>query len=217
MTAPHTEPRSGASASGNSGGPTRPWWRSRPAVGVAVFAAIVAVGAVIVYGFDETPGMTGDGMAGMDEMAAQAPRVPPVFGYYAGQEVFFIHPEASDPDIADLLDDMMGSPVLTVPSLADVPEHARGLVYVFTNGIVPTDTPTGPLGFQPDVFDSAPGDAAYTPLRQVVLVTWADEADPRVLTDAAQVTDAQAAGQVALEPTEVVVNMPLLTWPGGQR
>ncbi|MGH3665446.1 MAG: DUF7482 domain-containing protein, partial [Egibacteraceae bacterium] len=166
-----------------------------------------------VYGLERTPGMAG----GMEGMAADAPRIPPVLGYYDGEDVFVIHTEASDPKIAQTLEGMMGSPVPVVASLADVPDDARSTAYVFANGVTPSDTPAGPLGFQPDVFDTAPGDEDYTPLRELVLVTWADGGRARLLTSAQEVTDAEAAGDVAFENIGVVVNIPLLTWPGGQR
>jgi hypothetical protein len=62
-----------------------------------------------------SPGMNEGAMA---EMTADAPRVPPVYGYYGGEEVFFIHTETSDPAIASTLEGMMGSPVPVVESLA---------------------------------------------------------------------------------------------------
>lgn len=198
---------------GRLGAAPRPWWRTPVVAGLVLFAAIVGLGAWIVYGMDRTPGMAG----GMGGMAADAPRIPPVFGYYDGSDIRFIHTEASDPEIARTLEGMMGSPVPVVPSLAQVPDDARSTVYVFTNGVTPADTPAGPLGFQPDVFDSAPGDQDYTPLREIVLVTWADGAQPRLLAAAEEVADAEAAGDVALEDSNVVVNIPLLTWPGGER
>ncbi len=133
----------------------------------------------------------------MAEMTADAPRVPPVFGYYDGEAVFFIHTEASDPAIASTLEGMMGSPVPVVKSLAETPQDARSSVYVFTNGVVPDDTSSGPLGFAPDVFDSAPGDQDYTPLRELMLVTWSAEDDARVLTSEQEVLDAEAAGELA--------------------
>jgi hypothetical protein len=153
----------------------------------------------------------------MVEMTADAPRVPPVFGYYGGEGVFFIHTETSDADIASTLEEMMGSPVPVVESLAETPEDARSAVYVFTNGVVPDDTSSGPLGFAPDVFDTAPGDEEYTPLRELMLVTWSVADDARVLTSVQEVLDAEASGELDIEDTGIVVNMPLLTWPGGQR
>lgn len=161
-----------------------------------------------------SPGMNEGAMAGM---AADAPRVPPVFGYYGGEEVFFIHTEASDPDIAATLEGMMSSPVPVVESLAQTPADARSAVYVFTNGVVPDDAPSGPLGFAPDVFDTAPGDDGYTPLRGLMLITWVDENQAEVLTSEQDVLDAESAGEVTIENTGIVVNMPLLSWPGGSR
>lgn len=198
---------------------SRPWWRTPVFAGVLMAAVIIGAGAWIVYGLGETPGMaTGDMAAGgdMGEMG-DAPRVPPVFGYYAGEEVFFIHTEVSDEEIGGLLEGMMGSPVPIVPSLADIPDEALSAVYVFTNGVKPDDTPVGPLGFQPDVFATAPGDEDYTPLRRLVLATWVDEDDATLLRSAADIEQAQTAGELTLEPDNVVINAPMLTWPGGER
>jgi hypothetical protein len=156
-------------------------------------------------------------MAGMMRTSVEAPAIPAVLGYAEGQEIHFIHPEASDPAIAETLTNMMGgSPVLVVPTLADVPEAALANVYVLTNGVTPEEA-IGPMGFEPDVFDNPPGTAGYSPLRSVHLVTWQDEASARVLTSAADVLAAEAAGEVTLEQPGIVVNMPFLTWPGGQR
>lgn len=141
------------------------------------------------------------------------PRVPPVQGYLDGREIEFIHTEASDPRIAQMLTQMMGSPVLVVPSLAQAPEAMLAPVYVFTNGV----KGNGPLGFQPDVFDSPPGTDGYRPLRALYLVTWKNESSVRELRAAAEVKAAEGRGEVTIERPGVVVNMPLLTWPGGRR
>ncbi|MCH8980046.1 MAG: cation transporter [Armatimonadetes bacterium] len=149
----------------------------------------------------------------MTGMAMDGPTVPPVKGYAEGMEVRFIHTEASDPDIANLLTDMMNSPVLVVPSLAAVPAASLANVYVFVSGV----EGGGPLGFQPDVFDGPPGTKAYSPLRVLNKVAWADKSSARVLKSAAEVKQSEAAGELTIERTDVVINMPLLTWPGGQR
>lgn len=139
--------------------------------------------------------------------------VPPVKGYVEGKEIRFIHTEVSDPKVAELLTRMMGSPVLVVPSLVKAPEALLTTVYVFTNGV----RGYGPLKFQSDVFDNPPGTAGYTPLREVHLVTWKDEQSARLLKSAAEVKDAASKGEVTIERSGVVVNMPMLTWPGGRR
>lgn len=165
----------------------------------------------------ETTGGHGRATPPPNPNAAEAPRVPPVFGYYEGEEVFFIHTEASDPEIAGILTGMMGSPVPVVPSLEEMPAEALSPVYVFTNGVKPQDTPLGPLNFQPDVFATAPSDDDYTPMRQVVEATWTDEDQARVLKSVADIEQAEADGQLTLQPTEVVIVAPLLTWPTGRR
>lgn len=141
------------------------------------------------------------------------PAVPPIKGYADGREIRFIHTEVSDANIAQTLTTMAGSPVLVVPSLAQAPEEMLANVYVFTNGV----QGGGPLGFQPDVFDNPPGTNGYSPLRAIILVTWNDERAARELKSAAEVKEAEAQDELTLERPGVVVNMPFLTWPGGQR
>ncbi len=154
-------------------------------------------------------------MAGM-MMSAGGPVVPSVTGYSEGEKVLFLHTETSDPEIAKILTDMMGSPVLVVPSLAKAPNEMLARVYVFTNG-VKGEGPLGPLGFQPDVFEMPPGFSGYTPLRTLILVTWVDEASAGVLTSAADVEKAMQGGDVTVERPGIVVNMQMVTWPGWQR
>jgi len=138
---------------------------------------------------------------------------PLVRGIYAGEDVFFIHTEASDADVAGLLTDMMGPEVVVVPDLAKIPKALRGNVYVFTNGIAGG----GPMGFQPDIFDSVPPDPRYTPLRTLNLVTWQAGIAPRQLNSVAEVEVAETAGEIVVEQPGIVINMPILVWPGGHR
>lgn len=140
--------------------------------------------------------------------------LPPVKGYLEGQEIRFLHTEVSDPKVAKLLTEMMKSPVLVVPALAEAPERLLAPVYVFTNGVRRGE---GPFKFQADVFDRPPGTDGYSPLRAVHLVAWKNERSARLLTSAAEVKEAEARGELTVERPGVVVNMPWLTWPGGRR
>ncbi len=144
---------------------------------------------------------------------ALRPAVPSITGYLEGTEILFQHTEASDPGVAKLLSEMMTSPVLVVPALADAPPALLANVYVFKNGV----RGEGPFKFQPDVFDSPPGTEAYRPLRAVHLVTWKNERSARVLKAASAVLAAERAEEITIERPGVVVNMPLVTWPGGGR
>lgn len=203
------------------GRPVRFWL----VVGVVLAAVPLGFGAWWTYGLGQGGPMAGDAsMGSMQErtmageaMSPDAPRLPPVFAYHDGQPIAFVHPEASDPDIAELLTGMMGSPVITVPALAEVPAGATGTLYVFTNGITPRETPAGPLGFQPDVFGSVPGEPGYTPLRRIVEVAWVDPARARLLDATSEIQQATDDGLVELTATDVVVNAPVVDWPGGQR
>lgn len=133
--------------------------------------------------------------------------------YAEGKDIFFVHTEASDQDISKLLSDMMTSPVIYVPSLANVPAEALANVYVFDNGL----KGMGPLGFQADVFDNPPGTEGYSPLRQLNVVTWADPSQAVLFTSVAEIMAAADAGKVSIAQPGVVINMPFVTWDGGQR
>src|SRR5229473_3468385 len=115
--------------------------------------------------------------------------------------------------LAVMLTMMMGPKVLLVPSLAKIPQDLLGDVYVFTGGV----KGGGPFGFQPDVFSSVPSDPQYTPLRAVTLVAWKDRVVARTLGSVEEIHEAARKGEVTLKRPGVVVNMPILVWPGGQR
>lgn len=140
-------------------------------------------------------------------------QVPAGLAYAEGKEIYFTHTEASDSGIAETLTNMMQSPVLYVPSLAKVPAEALANVYVFENGMAGK----GPLGFQPDVFDNPPGTDGYSPLRQIILVTWADSVEASELKSVADILAAEADGKLSTNPAGVVVNMPFIVWDGDKR
>ena len=126
---------------------------------------IVVLAFVVVY-LVMTPEDAREDM-GMVGVPGDAPHLPAVMGYLDGEEVYFVHPEASAPEVAGMLTEMMGgSPVLVVPALEDVPESALAIVYVFANGV----EGDGPLGFQVDVFNNPPGTEGYSPLRALVFL-----------------------------------------------
>ena len=154
----------------------------------------------------------GSGMGGSMNMAGMG-MAPAVNGYAEGQPIRFMHTEASDGAVADMLTAMMRSPVLLVPELAQAPAAMLANVYVFANGM----KGEGPFGFQADVFDSPPGTPGYRPLRALVKVTWNNAQAARLLTSAAAISTAVAAGELTLQRPGVVINMPMLTWPGGGR
>lgn len=179
-----------------------------------VFGAALAVG--LLWASPNVPSVT---ISAQTQMPGQMPGTmeqnltPPVEGLYNRQKVLFIHTEASDVKVAEMLTRMMGPRVLVVPSLARIPRELLAGVYVFTNGV----KGSGPFGYQVDVFDSIPGEPRYTPLRSVNLVTWKDGIRPRVLGSVGEIQAAVGKGELTQTRPGFVVNMPIIVWPGGQR
>ncbi len=130
-----------------------------------------------------------------------------------GKEIYFVHTEASDTAIAEKLTNMMKSPVLYVPALAETPDNMLANVYVFSNGV----EGKGPLGFQSDVFDNPPGSAGYSPLRRLNVITWANDSQASELKSAADVLAAEKTGSLTIAQPGVVINMPFIVWDGGKR
>jgi hypothetical protein len=137
--------------------------------------------------------------------------IPLVMGYADGNEVFYITTEASHQEVADHLTDLTGFRVVYTPALKNTPADALANIYEFTNGV----EGSGPAGFQPNVADSQPGDAEYSPAWAVQHVTWTDESVIRELTSEDEILEAQAADQLVIEETGVVVNCPFIQWEGG--
>jgi hypothetical protein len=160
------------------------------------------------------PMMVQGGMMGPGRMGTIL--LPPVMGYSQGEEIFFVHTEISDEEMATLMTQMVGSPVIFTPQLADVPAKLRIPVYTFTNGV----KDGGPLGYQRDVLPYPPSwkkTGQYSPFRQIHKVTWRDPAQAEVLKSAEAIQQAEARGLVTIEQTPIIINMPMLSWPLGHR
>ncbi len=123
-------------------------------------------------------------------------------GWFDGQPVFYITTEVSDAAVA------REKGAIYTPRLADtLPPAGSGLRN-------PTDRVYAVMNFeQPPVFASAPlpvgpdnRDPAYTPLWQMVMVTWLPGAQPRPLRSQEDVLTAEEARQLSLTVTRVVLN-----------
>ncbi len=143
--------------------------------------------------------------------------IPVLGGNYNGTKVYFIHTEVSDKDIADMMTDMTNFPTLHVSTLTNIPPKDLGKVYVFANGIprsseFPRPHGGGPFGFQEDVFDSIPGQEQYIQFKVPQLVKWNEGVNPRILTSVDKILQAQADGELSIQQTDIVVNMPIIVW-----
>lgn len=176
---------------------------------VAIFMVLAALALAACSGAAPTPAPAAEPAA-----PTTADYAPMVGAFYNGGEIRFVHTEVSDADLAQTLTSMMDGPqVVHVPELAEAPSSLLANMYAFTNGI----EGHGPFFFQPDIFDSVPGDKAYRPLRAINTVAWNDGADPRELRSMDELRAAEAAGELTITPTGIVANMSVLVWPDGSR
>lgn len=186
-------------------------------VGLLFFVSLATACTGVATSPTATPQPTSTSMDSMSGMGAEMSTndfAPLVTGFYEGGEVLFIHTEASDPDVATMLTEMMDGPlVVLVPELGQASESLLANVFVFTNGI----EGHGPFGFQSDIFDAVPSDEGYRPLRAVNLVEWREGVETRELRSVSELKAAEEKGEVTITRPGIVVNMPILVWPNGSR
>ena len=128
---------------------------------------------------------------------------PLVTGFADGQTVFLITTDASDPGVASQ------TGVTLVPRLVNlIAANATSNAYQVTNFDQPkifTEMPS-PLG-------PSNTNANYSPFWRVNLVTWQSGHTPRTLKSEADVLAAQAAGEVTIQATNIVINCPVVFTP----
>ncbi|HEU04751.1 MAG TPA: hypothetical protein ENH95_06550, partial [Nitrosopumilus sp.] len=147
---------------------------------------------------NQSMGMMGQGMMVQNmPFNVDAPVIMPMIdGYYNRDKVYFVHTEVSDSVMAEMMTRMINFPILHVPELKNIPEEQMAKIYVFTNGIPGSEPYGGGLFmFQIDVFDSIPGQAEYSQFRVPHLVTWNENAKPRVLTSESDILKAETNGE----------------------
>ena len=139
--------------------------------------------------------------------------LPASSGWYAGERVYYVTTEISDPTMA------INGGVTFAPRLRDAilaygkPGVTRSVlerVYKFSDG------------GQDAVFASAPrppggssADEAYSPLWLAYFVRWEHPGQRRVLTSEEAILAASDAGDVRVERSEIVINCPIVQTAAG--
>lgn len=121
-------------------------------------------------------------------------------GRYDGEPIHYIRTDASDADFATE-NGLVYVPLLAAATTVD---GATSALYVFDDGA------EGQL----PVMASAPGDEDFSPAWRVHEVSFSGS--PSLLESADAIEAAAEAGEVTVEPTRLVVNYPIVKWPGGQ-
>ena len=162
--------------------------------------AITLLGSVIVWGCAaavKTP-----------EHSMPVVTLPVFPGWYAGQRVYYITTEITDPTMARNAG-ITYAPRLTdaIPDYPKPPEIRSVLerVYKF------------PSGDQDAVFASAPtppgpasSDKAYSPLWLAYMVRWKDRTHARSLISEEAILAAADQNEVSVERTTIVINCPII-------
>ncbi|KRC12657.1 hypothetical protein [Acidovorax sp. Root217] len=177
-------------------------YRLPPGAGLLLLAAALLTGCSTPAANTETsPGPA----------SAERAHLPLLRGWFDGKEVLYVTTDASDAEVAR--EHLANHVPQLAHALADVPSAAGG-----NRRPGATSRVYGSTNFrQPSVFASAPEplghanrSAAYSPLWQLVKVTWRDPAQARVLRSEEEVLDAADKGFVVLEVTRVVLNCPIV-------
>lgn len=119
---------------------------------------------------------------------------------YNGEMVYHIRTDASDPAFAEenqlvyvpLLNAALGREESTMP------------LYTFDQG----------ASDQLPVLSAIPGQDSYSPAMRLHRVTF--NGDPTLFDSAGKIQEAEAAGEITIEKLNLIVNFPLVKWPGGE-
>ncbi|MDP2008381.1 MAG: hypothetical protein Q8K45_22125 [Rubrivivax sp.] len=134
--------------------------------------------------------------------------LPVLSGWFEGEEVFYITTDVSHADVAEA----KGANFAPRLALA-LPEEGRAApgrssvdkVYAVTNFKQASVFASAPFPM-----GSASRDTAYSPLWQMIKVSWAAGATPQILRSEEDVLAAVERGFATLEATRVVLNCPIV-------
>nr|MBN1228741.1 hypothetical protein [Anaerolineae bacterium] len=120
--------------------------------------------------------------------------------FYNDQSAYYIRTDASAPDYAEE-HRLVWVPLLNAAIARD---GATSRLYVFDSA----------AEGQHPVISTVPGQDDFTPAWRVHRVTF--QGEPELLTSEAAVLAAADAGSLTIEPQNLVVNFPIVKWPGGE-
>lgn len=137
--------------------------------------------------------------------------IPMRSGLFAKEPVYYIITDSSNQTLAEGIS--RDWKVQFAPKLRWAPTSSQDPLYVFTNG----EKGDGIYGYQADVFASTPSQKdSYSPLRNLVLVSWKSGQKPQLLDSVDAILKAEKESRIRLSPTNVTINAPQIVWPGGQ-
>lgn len=138
--------------------------------------------------------------------------LPLIQGWFQGRKAYYVTTDISDAAMAAMVGaNHVPRLVNALPPEPKIPgaPSSTDRIYVFPNGDQGNVLPSAPEPLGPGNRSNA-----YSPLWQIVKVTW-NPGFPTVLLKSEQdVLDAEDAGRVTVEPTRFVVNCPVVRIEG---
>ena len=137
-----------------------------------------------------------------------AMEIPITAGWYLGQKVFYITTDISDPAMAkDAGANYVARLANVLPPSPPDPERGSSIdrIYKFFDGSQPSVLPSVPTPLGGDNSNKA-----YSPLWQLVKVTWLPGIHPTELRSEEEVLEAADTNRVLLERLPIIVNCPVV-------
>lgn len=173
----------------------------------------ITIGMLLLLAVSLVGQATADTMELKLSRASVPANIPLHKGFYEGNELYYIITDANDVEHANEITKKQKWRVELAPLLSQTPKESLDNVYMFTNGV----KGQGIHGFQDEVFSSTPAQSdRYSAVRSVVHVKWRRFKSSEVLSSEQAILDAERAGKVNLQQTDVVINMPQVKWAAGQ-
>jgi hypothetical protein len=143
-------------------------------------------------------------------------RLPLLRGWYEAEEVFYVTTDVSNADLAQAKGANFAPRLASALSGAGAGHPARGTAVDKVYGVT-NDNQASVFASAPDPIGHRSRSVAYSPLWQLIKVTWIDGAQRRTLRSEEEVLGASERGEVRLEATPVVLNCPIIhrRAPGG--
>ncbi len=136
--------------------------------------------------------------------------IPMRVGFFEKDSVYYVITDSSNQTIAEKAS--KGWNVQFAPKLRWAPASSQDPIYVFTNGA----KGEGIYGYQNEIFASSPEQGSYSPLRNLVLVSWKTGQKAQILNSTEQVLKAEKESRIKIVMTNITINAPQIVWPGGQ-
>jgi hypothetical protein len=126
--------------------------------------------------------------------------------YVKGNIAYFIATDASNNQTAASIAENLGYKINYAPSLALVPEVAQQQGYEFLNGI----KGEGAFDFQIPIASALPGEKGYSPIVQLNLVSWNENATAIELKSEEEILNVQNNGELDVTKTNILINSPAI-------